>query len=34
MALPPHKLERYTREGERDLIQMMYTLVGCTCVLV
>jgi hypothetical protein len=30
--LPPHKLERYTREGERELIRMMYTIVGCTCV--
>jgi hypothetical protein len=32
--LPLHKLERYTREGEKELIQMMYGLVGCTCVLV
>jgi hypothetical protein len=31
--LPLHKLERYTREGDRELIQMMYTIVGCPCFL-
>jgi hypothetical protein len=31
--LPLHKLERYTREGERELIRVMSTLVGCTSFL-
>jgi hypothetical protein len=34
IASPLHKLERYTREGERELIRVMSTLVGCTCIYV